>query len=89
MSIDIKATIAEITKLEKMQAQVELRTAQIQEDERKLREKLKVHGITLEQLPQKIIELEGLIESKLTLIRSLDKPIEAKANAEESILSIE
>lgn len=75
MPIDIKETLDEISRLEKMQAQLELRSVQIKEDEKKLKEKLKGMGVTPAELPQKIAELEAVISSKLTQIRNLDKPV--------------
>ena len=75
MSIDIKETINEISRLEKLQAQIELRSAQIKDDERRLREKLKTQGVAPAELEQKIKELEAIISSKLTLICGLDKAV--------------
>ena len=73
--LDIKETMNEIARLEKMQAQVELRSTQIKEDEKRLKDKLKVMGITPAELEPKIKELETIIAAKLTLIRNLDKPV--------------
>jgi chromosome segregation ATPase len=83
MTIDIKATLEEISRLEKLQAQVELRGAQIKEEERLLREKLKGLGLTPAELEPKIKELESSIASKLALIRSLDQAVEGIPNGEE------
>jgi SMC interacting uncharacterized protein involved in chromosome segregation len=83
MTINIKETLEEIGRLERLQAQVELRSAQIKEDERKLREKLKAQGVAPAELEQKIKELEAIISSKLTLIRSLDKAVGGTSGGEE------
>lgn len=83
MSIDIKETLEEIGRLEKTQAQLELRAAQIKEDEKKLKDKLKTMGVTPAELDQKIKELEGVISSKLTLIRSMNNPVEETSGTSE------
>ena len=82
--IDIKQTLEEIAKLERLQAQIEMRSAQIKEEETRLLEKLKLQGIKPAELDQKIKELEALIDSKLTLIRDLDKPVEGPINGQEA-----
>lgn len=83
MSIDIKETLNELSRLEKMQVQVELRATQIKDEEKKLKDKLKTQGVTLAELDQKIKELEAVIDNKLTIIRSLDKPTEVATSGEE------
>jgi hypothetical protein len=83
MSIDIKETMNEIARLEKIKAQVELRSAQVKDEEKKLKDKLKVMGITPAELEPKIKELEAVIASKLTMIRNLDKPIGGTSGEEE------
>lgn len=72
--IDVRATLEEISRLEKLQAQLELRAAQIKEDEKKLKDKLKTIGVTPAELERKIAETEAAIESMLTMIRGLNNP---------------
>lgn len=88
MSIDVKQTLEEIGRLEKLQAQIELRATQLKDDEKKLRDKLKTLGITPSELEQKITELEATIDSKLTLIRSLDKPMGGIPSGKEDSIQI-
>ena len=84
MNIDVKQTLEEITRLEKLQAQIELRAAQLKEDEKNLKDKLKIMGVTPEELDKKIDEVEADIASKLTLIRSLDKPVGVTSGEEDN-----
>ena len=88
MSIDIKQVLEEISRLERLQAQVELRATQIKETEKALKDKLKTQGVTPAELDQKILELEGVIANKLTIIRSLNKPMGETTSATEEEPSI-
>ena len=72
MSLDIKAAMDEISRLEKLQAQVELRNNQIKEQEAQLVSKLAALKVSPEDLDKKIAELEARIEERMTHIRSLD-----------------
>ena len=84
MPIDIKQALEGIAKLERLQAQIEMRSAQIKEEENQLLAKLKLQGIKPEELDQKIKELEALIDSKLTMIHDLDKPLVGAPNGQEA-----
>ncbi len=75
MPVNIKETLEEIGQLEKAQAQLELRAAQLKDDEAKLKERLKALGVTPAQLDGRIAELEAQIQVKLTLIRNLNEPV--------------
>ena len=67
-----KLALEKISRLERIQAQLELRANQIAESELKLAEKLKPLGLTQEELPKKIKELEASITLKLASIGNLD-----------------
>ena len=70
--LDIKVTMDEISRLEKLKAQVEFRSNQIKEQERILNEKLSVLNIKPEELEMRIASLEASISERLTYISSLD-----------------
>jgi hypothetical protein len=69
---DINKAIEEVSRLEKIQAQNELRANQIKDLEDKLNKKLESYGVTQENLEVKIKELEAIISERLTHIKNLD-----------------
>jgi hypothetical protein len=70
MSINIKETLEEISRLEKLQAQVELRMAQHAEEEKALKAELDKYGIKEEELEAKMAALSSSIMERLTFIKN-------------------
>jgi len=70
--IDIVKATEEITKLERLQAQIELREAQCKEEETSLRSQLSKLGIKEEEIETKLEELSNAIAERLTFISNLN-----------------
>lgn len=68
--INVKETLEEISRLEKMQAQVELRIAQHAEEEKSLKDQLAKMGLKEEELEPKMAALSASILERLTFIKN-------------------
>lgn len=67
--LNVKETLEEISKLEKLQAQVELRIAQHAEEEKELQAQLAKMGLREEDLEPKMAALTASIMERLTFIK--------------------
>lgn len=68
--MNIKETLEEISRLEKLQAQVELRMSQHAEEEKVLKAELDKFGIKEEELEAKMNTLAASITERLTFIKN-------------------
>lgn len=68
--LNVKETLEEISRLEKLQAQVELRISQHTEEEKALQEQLAKMGLKEEDLEPKMAALTASIMERLTFIKN-------------------
>jgi hypothetical protein len=68
--INVKEILEEISRLEKMQAQVELRISQHAEEEKALKDQLAKMGLKEEDLEPKMAALSASIMERLTFIKN-------------------
>lgn len=71
-SIDIKKAMESVSKLERLQAQIELRTNQYKEEEKTLKAQLVKHGIKEEDIEAEMERLSASIAERLTFIDNMD-----------------
>lgn len=72
-NINVKETLEEISRLEKMQAQVELRMSQNTEEEKELLAQLEKMGLKEEELGPRMEALTASILERLTFINNATK----------------
>ena len=72
MAIDITKAMEEISKLERLQAQIELRMNQCKEEETRLSDQLKRMGIKEDEVEIKLEEISNAIAERLTFISNLN-----------------
>ena len=77
-NINVKETLEEISRLEKLQAQVELRISQHAEEEKELKDQLDKMGLKEEDLAPKMEALSASIMERLTFIKNATMPERSK-----------
>jgi pimeloyl-CoA synthetase len=84
--IDINKAMEEISKLERLQAQIELRINQCNEEEKKLADVLQRMGIKEDEVEIRLEELSNSISERLTFIANLNSA-KAPVDTDESVLN--